>query len=1489
MRHWDSSLIQRIFAAKDAEKSEDRDNLLSLTSKKLYGEKIHYVLELIQNAEDEGSERIGFAFDENSITVANDGRPFDEEDVWGICSVRPGRKKNKIGFFGIGFKSVFSITKTPQIISSKYNFQLDNYIYPTPKNHIPRDAENYYFPDKGAVFVLPYCEGMPKPQQLIADFNVLDSRILLFLDNLRKLEFHDNISNIHWEIEKRPAKDSEVILIDGRQEEETKETKWRVFHQVIPVRDKGIVPEGKEGITETRLTIALPVDSATSDATQKKGVVYCYLPTKRRTDLRFLIQADFLPTIGRENVSDHPWNIWLMQELGEMAADVIDVIKDDAQLGNLIYELIPLKNEIQDELITQLYDRQSKSLKEKKIAKTTHGWIKPAKCAIPDKDGLRAILGEPDLRALLGENMHYIDNNLSVEGNEYTRAENVLFELGARRIGTEEVIAFLRLNTLPERKPLDWFLDLYDFLSNVSEDENSEGLFEELKKTSFILTDERKLVPLVDQTKPDRLICYPQNVDMSELHQLFTQGEVIFLHPYLQESTIVHRKVKDVKTEEKRSRAKEWLGGIGVRKHFKQAHIIKDVILPKFITGKYQEYDDRKQYDLLNYVRNYWSAIESEVNSKNFSASILREIRSGLKLKSFRYENGNKINEYASPGEIYFSKRYGKSEVMEDLFHEIEGTRFLASYYLNRDKTEVKRKKRGRQRPEYTWRRFLEILGVWSSPRVTKIMERTFVHLAEYEWLERQYSTRGHQLYGDSYSDDIKRVIDYCSKLDNRSENLRRLTILWDSLAKSWKLYRDRGFFTTRHYWFYNSEKYLDYDTSSFLEYLRNATWVPDGEDNGFYKPCEVFADTKLNRLLLGNGITYVTLRASESFLKDLRVNIEPESEQVVEQLVAYRERNPKPKGNQVNKTGTIYRFLRDKLNEAKDTSESDVKQLREIFSDRTLLYLPREDNAWWKPSRVLWRDCSDRFGSLRGYIEHKGITIYDNGLKDFFSILGILEEPSIEQCLDVLDDLKSMGSTDYYRRVASKVYPYIESLLIQSQLTPVNWNRSIFLSQNGVFLPPPHLHFSDNDEYRDYFKAKVNVLWLPCSWANLKNMLKAAGFNCISKNVLVVKRFGPLAEIEGDSTNQIVDRLQNALNYLRKKNIELYHELQGMGVQQVIKKLQIYETNRISLDFCLTCTDTEPAVIKDVFRQAYLSHEENRLYKLDRVSLFSTPVAKELSRLFVSAEDDIFPFLDSIFGVSGEDELREKLKYFGILSTDTATDEHLEEVKLALTEEEMQHDKEAEPKGGEKPVEELPHKPQPPEPKLDIGKPDLVDPDEFIFDVIEEHVPYVGTDGSTIIPARIIKPKIGQPGNRGMRQQPRKKAYRGDAEEIALELAMRFEEIEDRFPDDRHEQMGIGYDIFSSTSTGEERFIEVKHFRGELGTWELTPYEWRKAEEEQERYFVYVVSGLTQGNSPSIQIVQNPVKYLMPDPPVQKKFSNWRNGIRRVVKFQNI
>jgi len=1490
-------LIEKIFAEKQKEKSEDRDNLLRLTSRRLYGEKIHYALELIQNAEDEDSSSITFIFNNDHVAIINDGRPFDEKDVWRICSVRPGEKKRKIGFFGIGFKSVFNITEKPQVISNRFNFEIENYIYPKAESSIPENLRNYYSPERGTIFILPY-SASSTPKELIENFNLVDDKILLFLESLEELKFVDNINNNNWVIKKNLQDNSTLSLLNTRTGQETK---WNVFHHVLRVENREIVPEGKEGIEETRITIAFPLDSATRDVIKKTGVVYCYLPTKKRTDLSFLIQADFLPTIGRENISEHQWNLWLMKELGILVAEATDKIKDDEQISASLYDFMPLSEEVADPLIRHLFESFLEVIREKRIAKTTRGWAKPVNCVIPLDNRLRNILSETDLELLFGEEVFYIEPNLS------KRAQKALLELGARLVGPREVVDFLKRENEVGKKTKEWFLNLYEYLTTVFDttkklfygdfpwnwDEDTRVLFGELEKAKFILTDDGKLVSLKNPTTPDRLLCYPERIDLSEVHQLFTEGEIVFLNRYFQEASITHRKEDSAETEEKRGRVKDWFDSIGVKKYFKQTHIIREVILPKFKTGKYKQYADLKLYDLVDYIRRYWPTIESEIKNKKISADFIEEIKSNVTLKTFSFREGKKFDEYKNPGEIYFSRRYGKNEVMEELFEGIDDIHFLSSYYLNREKREQKMKRRDRKKAEHTWRRFFEILQVWGSLRVAK--EETWVSIRgkkRYEWLKKEYSPSGvHEIYGDSYSEDIERLIEHCSKIDDPKHIQRRMRLLWHSLERHWKIYKEK-YCRIRYKWFYYSEQFREYETSSFLEFLRNAIWIP-GSDGGFFKPSDVFTDTKQNRLLLGDDAQYVSLKADETFLKDIGIRTQPEIEEVINHLGSYKAKNPHLKENKIDKMNTICVFLKDKVSSIVEPENRSrkIKEIQEIFYKNELLYLPREDKVWWKPVHVFWKDFSNVFETLRGYVEHHGAEFYNITLKEFFSWLGIVEKPLAKESLDILEELKEKGNVDLSKRIISKTYTLLNEIVKQGLSVGTDWNREVFLSEKGNYSKPSELYYSDNDEYKECFGDKLEILWLPFLWCNVKELLNAANFRSISQNIAVVKKLGNLNEIEGDALNQMIQRALCVENYLKKKNFELYGELQKEGMFKKIKELQAFETPEIVLDYLFKVHNPETIVVNNIKKDAYLSIEENRIYKSSQTDLLSTCVAKELSKLFAPGEDDVFPFLDSLFGAHSDEVLNEKLRHFGIRIEETLVEEPSETVKIIPRTEgtEQKPEPESEEEIPEKPTEETSKKPQLPESEGEAKRYDLINPDEFIFDAVEEHTPYVKTEGASTAPTRIIKLRPGHPGGTEEERKPRERISRRDAEAIALEVVMRFEEIESREPDDRHKQPGIGYDIYSKTKAEEERFVEVKHFRGEAGIWELTPHQWKKAEVEKDRYFVYIASGLKEGSTPTLEIIQNPIRYLTPDPPIQKKFSNWKNGVVRVVKCQKV
>ena len=66
----------------------------------------------------------------------------------------------------------------------------------------------------------------------------------------------------------------------------------------------------------------------------------------------------------------------------------------------------------------------------------------------------------------------------------------------------------------------------------------------------------------------------------------------------------------------------------------------------------------------------------------------------------------------------------------------------------------------------------------------------------------------------------------------------------------------------------------------------------------------------------------------------------------------------------------------------------------------------------------------------------------------------------------------------------------------------------------------------------------------------------------------------------------------------------------------------------------------------------------------LTNTKLFSTHVAKEVSSLFSLGKDEAYPILDSLLS-SGDDELFEKLKNYGIDLTDYEETVKQEEIEL--------------------------------------------------------------------------------------------------------------------------------------------------------------------------------------------------------------------------------
>ena len=191
---------------------------LQKLSKDLYSDQGHFVLELIQNADDnqypsDCLPTLRFILSDRRVLVCNNEIGFQPSNVEAICNVgrstkgkhkqgyagHKGRrsiiKQNKIAkrFFiliGIGFKSVFMVSDRPEIHSGDYHFCFDTvngtqqigYIHPV---WVDRCDEILPAADEWTTCIrLPIQRG----NQLQENFENIQANLLLFLNRLRQIE-----------------------------------------------------------------------------------------------------------------------------------------------------------------------------------------------------------------------------------------------------------------------------------------------------------------------------------------------------------------------------------------------------------------------------------------------------------------------------------------------------------------------------------------------------------------------------------------------------------------------------------------------------------------------------------------------------------------------------------------------------------------------------------------------------------------------------------------------------------------------------------------------------------------------------------------------------------------------------------------------------------------------------------------------------------------------------------------------------------------------------------------------------------------------------------------------------------------------------------------------------------------------------------------------------------------------------------------------------
>ncbi|MFO0576742.1 MAG: hypothetical protein U1A78_22290 [Polyangia bacterium] len=339
----------------EAPKAVSQANAEDLLARRVYTDPGHFLIELLQNAEDAGARTFRISCERSRLCIWHDGHPFDARDLVGVTSIgQTTKRKQQIGFFGVGFKSVYEVTERPQVFSDVYRFEIADVSLPKELGRRPPGL-----PEDGTLLVLPLRQPDDRARSAAALYQkarALDPCVLLTLRSIRALELELGASAggpARQVVQRLPAlREGHAVL---RQEPEGWERAYLLQDDEYRY-DQGQREAGRPDATRVLLGVRVDATGVPQPLPEDAPTVYSYLPTSERSGLRFFVQGHFDVPVDRERLTqESPWNRWILSKVPVQLARLLlraatgepaqtDAVSADVRRGLLL--VLPLGREI---------------------------------------------------------------------------------------------------------------------------------------------------------------------------------------------------------------------------------------------------------------------------------------------------------------------------------------------------------------------------------------------------------------------------------------------------------------------------------------------------------------------------------------------------------------------------------------------------------------------------------------------------------------------------------------------------------------------------------------------------------------------------------------------------------------------------------------------------------------------------------------------------------------------------------------------------------------------------------------------------------------------------------------------------------------------------------------------------------------------------------------------------------------------------------------
>lgn len=308
------------------------------------------LFELVQNGADEMlSEpgRIEVVLTEDALYCANQGRPLSTDGVRALLSsYRSPKRGVEIGRFGLGFKSVLGVSRSPMVFSrsgsvgfmpTESRKRIEQVVGGVDRIPVLRVGNALDPADEAraddtlaalmawATTVIKLPRDLDTEDLLARQLRTFPGEFLLFAPHVRELMLRDVGKDRARSIRVEGDGEDLKLIEDG------KPTEWKVFHtecepSAVARRDGGAMADRE----------VVPLIWAVPRARKGVGAFWAFFPTSEQTTLSGIVNAPWKLNEDRTRLIDGPFNRELLDHLAQLVWEHAQELSDPKDPGVLL-------------------------------------------------------------------------------------------------------------------------------------------------------------------------------------------------------------------------------------------------------------------------------------------------------------------------------------------------------------------------------------------------------------------------------------------------------------------------------------------------------------------------------------------------------------------------------------------------------------------------------------------------------------------------------------------------------------------------------------------------------------------------------------------------------------------------------------------------------------------------------------------------------------------------------------------------------------------------------------------------------------------------------------------------------------------------------------------------------------------------------------------------------------------------------------------------